>query len=324
MKLRNKLIVMSFIGLTAVSCEKDDPKDPVVEYRNEVEVRNENQVDIEAFMSTHFYQLENNPLNPNYKLITFDTIAGANAGKTSIMDSPYLKTKQVVNYYMNSKQKKDSVVYSMYYLLLREGAPTEPKTTFADEVLVSYRGQTMDLSIFDENTSMASFVLPGTYGEGGVIKGFREILTEFRGASSFTANPDGTLTISDDFGYGVVFIPSGLGYFAEPPAGSGIGSYKSIIFSFQLYKTIQADNDKDGIPNLYEDLNNDKNLTNDNSDADNLPDLADADDDNDGTPTADEIVVNDANGDGYIEKSEITFTDSDNDGTPDYRDPKVK
>lgn len=325
MNLRKYLVLGIFIGLTAVSCKKDDENTPtVIEYRDEVEVRDENLAGIEAFLSTHFYTMVNNPLNQNYKQIEFDTIAGVNSGKTPVMNSPFLKTKQVAHVFLNDNGKKDSVVYKMYYLQFEAGAASEPKTTFGDQVIVTYRGLNMNQVVFDESTNLTKFDLPGQLGTGGIIQGFREVLTEFRGASTFTENPDNTISFSSDFGVGAVFVPSGLGYFATPPTGSSIEAYEPIMFTFQLYKTIQGDTDNDGIPNIYEDLNGDELLYNDNSDADNIPDMADVDDDNDGTLTKDEIVVDDANGDGRITLDEITFTDSNNDGTPDYRDPEVK
>jgi hypothetical protein len=70
-----------------------------------------------------------------------------------------------------------------------------------------------------------------------------------------------------------------------------------------------------------EDLNNDGDVTNDNTDLEEeqrvgspaFPNHIDPDDDNDGTPTRDEISDEDGN---II----IPYPDTDGDGTPDYLD----
>ena len=56
---------------------------------------------------------------------------------------------------------------------------------------------------------------------------FREGLIEFKTASEYNENNDGTLNIRNH-GIGVIFIPSGLGYFST--FVTGIGTYNPIIF----------------------------------------------------------------------------------------------
>ena len=64
-----------------------------------------------------------------------------------------------------------------------------------------------------------------------------------------------------------------------------------------------------------EDLDGDMNVFNDDTDENNYPNNSDADDDGDGTPTRDEIVINE---DGSIE-----FPDQNGDGVPDYLDKET-
>jgi RHS repeat-associated protein len=83
------------------------------------------------------------------------------------------------------------------------------------------------------------------------------------------------------------------------------------------------DSDQDGIYDLFEDVNNDGNVANDNSDDDTTPDYLDTDDDGDGILTSYEISgqtipgyltgVKDTDGDGIFDFREI---DDDNDGYP--------
>lgn len=309
MKLSKYSLVVLVAAMTLYSCKNDDDSSPnIVPPRDEAEVAAENDEEIRAFLETHFYEMVPNPLNPNYQIIKFDTIAGDNSGKQPIMNSEFLETKTIV---------QNEIDYTVYYLKIREGVTSQRKPNYADLVIVTYRGQLLSTTKFDERVSPTRLSLFGT------IKGFSETLNEFRGATDYIVNQDNTITFSDDFGIGATFVPSGLAYFADPPSGSIISSYDPLIFTFQLYKTIQGDHDEDSVPSIYEDLNNDKLLNNDNTDGDDIPNFADADDDGDGTPTIDEVEINDANEDGYISEDEITFTDSNNDGTPDYLDPEV-
>lgn len=313
MKINKYLVFGLLIGMAFTSCKSDDDGTPPVPLRDEAEVAAEDDTEIREFLETHFYEMVPNPLNANYQIIQFDTIAGENSEKEPIMDSEFLKTKIIA---------QNEVDYTLYYLKIREGAPTKPKPTFADLVVVTYRGQLLDLTKFDESVSPVKFNLPGDNGLGGLIQGFIKTLVEFRGASESTKNPDNTIEFSDDFGIGAAFIPSGLAYFASPPT-STIPQYAPLIFTFQVYETVQGDPDGDGIPSIYEDLDGNGLLT-DDSDADGVSDFLDTDDDGDRTLTADEIIVEDINEDGYITENEITLTDSNSDGTPDYLDPEVK
>lgn len=292
------------------SCNDDDDGGNEIPKRDRGEVAVENEQQILAFLETHSYRLTENPANPNYQLMVFDTIAGDNASGTPLIDSPFLKSKTVSD---------QGIDYTLYYLQVRKGAASEYQPTFADRVIVTYKGELLDGEPFDQSINPTNFNLPDI-GNGGFITGFIEGVNEFKGASGFVNNDDGTISYNDDFGIGAVFIPSGLGYFAEPPITSPILAYESLIFSFQLYKGIQLDHDNDGIPSYMEDLNNDSYLLNDDTDGDRFANFSDKDDDGDGVPTIDEIEVNDANEDGWISPDEITFPDSNGNGTPDYLD----
>ncbi|MBQ0737476.1 hypothetical protein [Aquimarina celericrescens] len=155
------------------------------------------------------------------------------------------------------------------------------------------------------------------------VLGWRETLVDYKGASGFLEREDGTVDYNDDFGSFVVFIPSGLAYFASPPGGSGIPRYSPLIFNIQLYAVNEADHDRDGIPSYLEDLDNDRNVldADDNTDGDNAANYQDSDDDNDGTLTRDEItLVAGAMDDGIVTLDEITFYDDDGDGVPNHLD----
>lgn len=75
-----------------------------------------------------------------------------------------------------------------------------------------------------------------------------------------------------------------------------------------------TEDDNDGIPAELEDLNNNGDLTDDDSDGDGIPNYLDEDDDGDNVLTKSEKP--DPNGDGDLSDAQ----DTDSDGTPDYLD----
>lgn len=76
-----------------------------------------------------------------------------------------------------------------------------------------------------------------------------------------------------------------------------------------------ADNDGDGVPNVFEDFDGDGDVTNDDIDMDGVPNYMDPDDDGDGVPTATELQLDvdgnpmDTDGDG-----DVDYLDTDDDG----------
>ena len=77
------------------------------------------------------------------------------------------------------------------------------------------------------------------------------------------------------------------------------------------------EDDNDGIPAEFEDLNGDGDLTNDDTDGDGLPNYLDPDDDNDNVPTASEMVNFDINLANPLENA----LNTDGQGLPNYLDP---
>lgn len=294
----NKFFILSFISaLTLISCEEDDNGNaPEFEERDPEEQAIADEDSINNFLETHFYNYEEfeNPSNDFDYMVRFDTIAGDNADKTPLSEEDNLMRKTVV---------RNDVEYSMYVLKVREGEGQRPK--FTDSTLVNYRGELLNLSAFDNASTPVWFDLTT------LIKGFSEGITEFRGATGYEVNPDNTVTFNDDYGIGALIFPSGLGYFSN--SQPSIPPYSPLIFNVQLLRVNEADHDGDGIPTWMEDLNENRNILDDDTDGDGTPNFADPDDDGDGTPTREEIIINE---DGSLE-----FPDANGNGTPDYLDP---
>lgn len=289
--------LLLFTTIILVSCKNDDDGVQRIPERDRAEEALAAKAEIESFLQTHFYNYEdfqNPPAGFDFKIV-FDSIAGDNANKTPLIDM--VETKQVFD------RTNPEVIYTLYYLKAKQGEGESP--IFADETLVSYKGQFLNLNTFDASDSPIKFDLTQ------VVTGFMEGLVELNAATTFIENPDGTLTF-ENFGVGAVFIPSGIGYWLSSPPG--IPVYSQLIFTFQLYDvTKDVDHDEDGIPSHIEDLNDNGFLGDDDTDEDGVPNFLDTDDDGDGVLTIDEIIINP---DGTIE-----FPDSNGNGIPDYLDP---
>lgn len=291
----NRLFVGFLTVASLFACNKDNSTQEVqIRDRGEQAVADDEA--LRAYLESHFYNYEEfaNPGDNFDYQINIDTIAGDNADKTSILDSDNLVVKTIT---------EDDVEYNLYVLVAREGVGAHPK--FSDSTLVAYKGELLTDALFDSSGN------PVWFDNTRVIQGFGRGITEFGAASNYSVNDDNTVSWTNDYGIGAIFMPSGLGYFASGQAN--IPAYSPLIFKVNLYRVNEADHDQDGIPSWMEDLNDNKNLMDDDTDGDNTPNYGDPDDDGDGTPTRKEITIN--------EDGTITFPDSNNNGTPDYLDP---
>lgn len=262
---------------------------------------------IEEYLKSNYITITNHPGFLDDQDIVFTKIpsGGTQPSVWSYLNStsyPKLKTRDV---------KLHDITYKVYYLVLREG--TGEKPTNVDGVLASYRGDyltqvaatgttaaALTATQFEESKYPQSF-----FGLTNTIVGWSEIFPQFK-KGTYTANTDGTVSYAD-FGAGVMFLPSGLAYYAS---GSGsIPSYSPLVFSFKLYEIQRLDQDADGIPSYLEDLNGDgylydfRNTINyptaitsnpDDTDADGIPNFYDVDDDGDNYTT--KLEIKDANG----------------------------
>ncbi|WP_109851988.1 FKBP-type peptidyl-prolyl cis-trans isomerase [Aquimarina sp. AU58] len=302
-------IVLALVVLYACKKDDDDNGGTVTPPKDRGEQQIIDDAALQDYLRTHFYTMEDVLINDDttveYQVVNFDTIATPNENEQSILDSPLLATKKIT---------RNDVEYTLYILNFNKGEGTH-QPTFADSTLVTYRVKLLDTDdkVFDSALNPVWFDLVS------VVEGFRESLVDYKGASSFVENSDGTVTYT---GYGdlVVFMPSGLAYFNEKRGD--IPAYSPLIFNIQLYKVNQADHDRDGLPSYLEDIDGDRLVldADDNTDGNNAPNYVDNDDDGDGTLTKDEITVNDSNNDGFITLDEITFYDDDGDGIKNHLD----
>lgn len=318
-------ILCTLIGF--VACKKNDTSTTVVEERDRVEQQIIDNDSIIGYLETHYYNSsafgESNP-NPsiNDLIITElpeDGILPDPDNNTLLIDA--VETKTAVY------QDTD---YEFYILKLNQGGGDSP--TFADRVRVNYEGRLLDETIFDNTVNPVDFDLLS------LVPGWSKGMPYFSTSESYSDVGDGTIAYYN-YGVGVMFLPSGLGYFSS--ATYDISSYSPLIFKIELYQMSQNDDDADGVPSYMEDLNGDWNFTvnyddlkdetDDDTDGDGTPDYADEDDDGDGVLTINEDLEDtdlnvDTDGDGDPTNDKVgdgdpTNDDTDGDGIPNYLDP---
>lgn len=307
MKLTNAfvlVIVMVFIW----SCNNDDDggDDTSVNLQSLSETAIEDEIKIQAFLNSHFYELADGQ-------IVIDTIAGENSDKSPMSEDIESFTVSISPSDIGLVEDDDSAVsHTMYYLVLQEGDINSDFATVADSTYLNYEGSTLDRVVFDAAIgSPVWFDLLGNplFGSPGVVTGFREGLTKFRQGGAVVENGDGTFEIENPSG-GFIIMPSGLGYFSSATPGE---SYAPLVFKVNVIRTTNADHDSDGIKSILEDLNGNEDFFDDDTDVDAIPNYVDSDDDGDGISTRDEITDDNGN---II----IPYPDTDGDGTPDYLD----
>ena len=291
-----KIFFPSLITLTLlVTACKSDEEETTVELNDFSEQAQTDDELIREYLQTHTFNYEDFQ-GPSLedREISLDTLAGTNANKTPLSDFVSFTEVGVTT------PEGEEINHKLYYLIARQGIRTEDRATIVDSVYLAYKGSLLDGSEFDES------VFPVWFDNTSVITGFRHGV-QFFAPGNFAQNTNGSIEFSD-FGQGLIFIPSGLGYFGN--AQSSIPAYSPLIFSLNVYTTNQADHDADGILSFNEDVDGDGNPFNDDTDGDGIANFADIDDDGDGVFTINEY---DTDGDGIPD-------DTDNDGIPDYLD----
>ncbi|WP_066225275.1 FKBP-type peptidyl-prolyl cis-trans isomerase [Formosa haliotis] len=305
MKLRTVTLTILLAAMVFTCKNDDDDNTETVPARDATEVYEENMAEIEAYLETHFYNYEDfdfdnpySPANDNFQIV-FDTIAGVNSDKIPLSD-------QVV-----SKEVPDSVeedlIYTMYYLVVREGKGEE--IHFTDRAFVQYRGTLLDGSIFDSTVTPVGLSMLSYGTDYGVVDGFKETVIEFKTSTGNSENGDGTVTYHEH-GIGAGFLPSGLAYFNS--ATSTIPAYSPLIFAVNTSGVTYLDHDNDGVYSYLEDLNGDGDVYDDDTDGDGIPNFIDLDDDGDGVFTIHEDIDGDGDPSNDIGKN----------GIPKYLDPE--
>jgi hypothetical protein len=179
---------------------------------------------------------------------------------------------------------EDGIDYKIYFLKFREG--TQRRPTQVDSVI--YLEVDMDKYLIFQN--------PVWFNLQEVVTGWSHIIPNFKTGTYETTTGPNPIAY-DGYGAGVMFLPSGLGYYNAPV--STIAAYTPIIFSFKLYELDYIDHDRDGIDSKDEREavapNSDgsawsRNPLNYDSDGDGFANMRDVDDDGDGFTTISELL----------------------------------
>jgi len=289
-----KAILLITLSIFIVSCTKSD--NTTVSLRDYAEQYDKDIKLIEKFLQTHYIEVINHPGFTDDKDVAYIEIPEGGS-QTSIWNSPDLVTDFTVD--------QNDITYKVYYLKLRQGSgPTSKSPCNVDKVLTAYRGEYLYTvketveGVEVERLKHVQFeesINPQTYFNlTSVIKGWSEVFPKFT-TGTYAANVDGTITFND-FGAGVMFLPSGLAYYANSTAS--IPAYSPLVFSFKLYEIQRNDQDGDGIDSYLEDIDGDgyvrilgSGVVNpDDTDGDEIPDFLDVDDDADTFKTKIEIL----------------------------------
>lgn len=282
----NKVLYGLGIGLLLLgaSCQKDDV--PTAEPpRPHADVYAEDLVKIEDYLHRYYIDVTKNPDGDvtNVEMKPLDE-----THTVSIWD----QTEYPLLYKM---VKRFGVEFKVYYLKLDDKDDTDAsgkKPCGVDKVYTSYKGEwlTREYISEEEGYELETGQFDNTPNQVAInlvsvqTKGWEYIFPEFRSGQN-SNNADGTLSHTN-YGSGVMFLPSGLGYYNQ--AAGTIPYYAPLIFTFNLYDVEYVDNDFDLIESRYEYvLNEDGTLL--DTDADGIPNVFDADDDNDGFSTKNEI-----------------------------------
>ena len=293
MQFKNHLLCILFSLFIILSCKKDDEELAPVANEYSEQVVNDNIL-LENFLKSHFYNYEDFESNlDSIVKIKIDSISGINQNKTSLYDQ--VKTKDISIIDANNLP----VNHTLYYIIAKQGIKKN-KPSIVDSVFVNYEGKLLNGFVFDQRSQPVWFDL------SNVIQGFRYGLEEFS-PGNYQLNSDGTV-LFNDFGQGLIFMPSGLGYFSN--SQTSIPAYSPLVFQVSLFTLNVTDHDSDGINSIDEDIDGNGDPMNDDSDGNSIPNLYDNDDDGDGIPTKEEY---DQNNDGQPD-------DSDSDSIPDYLD----
>lgn len=267
MRLRILLSIAVVAGLMLFSCSKDNNSTVVI--RDKAEQYATDIAAIDEFIDTHYMEVD--PLTYDVDFVEIPE----NGTQLSIREQTQYPLKDTLI-------TQDDVDYKVYFLKFREG--TQKRPTQVDSVHVAYKGINLNLSVFDEAPVANWFTLET------VITGWAHMIPNFK-SGTYTAVPGQPLHY-DNYGAGVIFLPSGLGYFNG--SSTNISPYSPLIFSFKLIEVQYKDHDRDKIFSKDErnfPLTNWSNNPKDfDSDGDGKANYLDVDDDGDGFLTRNELL----------------------------------
>lgn len=274
MKYKDNLLLICLLIISIISCTPDEDTITSVPENDRTEQQVIDNDTLVHYLNSHYYNAaEVNALaNPTISDVVI----------TELLEGETLPTGAAL--LMSDVERKTTtyldVEYDYYILKIKQGeGAASPR--FCDKVRVKYAGSLMDGEEFEVKLNPIDFDL------ASVIPGWNRVFPEFN-VGTFMTNSDGTVSY-DGHGMGVMFLPSGLGYYAT--YSPSIPTYSNLVFKFELLQTETMDHDSDNIPTYMEVNEADYDLYGQDTDEDLIADFLDIDDDGDGTATSDEVRV---------------------------------
>lgn len=333
MKSIKFIVYLVFVSVVVISCKKDDDvtvPDVVIRDRGEQQLADSDS--LIDYLSTHYYNSDFFLTGTNHKysdIIITELAEGEDVptGHTLLLDA--------VETHTTTYEETD---YEYYVLRLNQGGGESPR--FTDQVRVRYEGFSVETGdVFDSRATPEDFLLMGVGYGSGLIRGWQLILPQFSTSTDFALSSG--IVEYNNYGLGMMFIPSGLAYFSNTTSSGSVAAYSNLIFKFELLQYEEVDHDGDGIPSYVEDIDANLSVLDDDTDEDFAPNYIDLDDDGDGVNTFDELMsitytvdtnvneeepvlgedeyeVNRSETAGIITINTVKVVDSDNNGTPDY------
>ena len=143
------------------------------------------------YLSNHFYNYEDFPrADDTVVTISIDTISGDNADKTPMIDQVQQLSVPITD--------ANGVVtnHTLYYLVAQQGSELEKNPSIVDSTYVSYRGELLTGTIFDQRNT------PIWFDNIRVVSGFRYGLQNFA-PGTFSQDADGIISFRD-YGQGIL------------------------------------------------------------------------------------------------------------------------
>lgn len=294
-----------------IACTPDDSNQNIVPERDRTEQQLADRDSLLNYLSTHYYNsgFFETGANHTYSDIIISELPMDENGNYLPLPNPDENTLLIDAIDEPYQVEFADTDYEYYVLRINQGGGAQP--AFTDAVRVKYEGTIVASGeVFDERSSPIDLNLQGDgVSVLGSIKGWQYVMPQFSTAESFDIQNDGQVSY-DNFGLGVMFLPSGLGYYANFVIG--ITPYSNLIFKFDLLQSEEIDHDNDLVQSYKEDRDGDGIVENDDTDEDAIPDFIDVDDDGDGVLTRFE----DIDGDGD------PTNDIGANGIPKYLDPE--
>lgn len=254
--MRNRLLFAFVFAFMLSTCSKNEEEE-VEPIRDIQEQALADDAALQNYLKSHFYNYKDFENEAYQGEIVIDSIKGTNSAQLPLSSQV---EKEVVRV---RTSEGNFIDHTLYYLVVREGSGASPSVV--DSTYLSYQGSLLNGVVFDESTTPIWFDLTS------LVRGFKEGATKLK-EGTFSVNEDNTVDFFN-YGKGVLFFPSGMGYFSR--ASGVIPSYSPLIFKINLYGVKQTDHDGDGILSIDE-YDTDADGVPDDTDEDGIPDYLDA------------------------------------------------